>query len=284
MKKLKHSKYKNTGILFEMLVRKLTSETLSSNKITTVDIIKKYFGKNTELAKELYLYNALLKEQYKSEAQALDYIRTIKSTHSKLNQSVLKRQRYNLVKEISERFNFDDISKIHINNYKTLASIFMIFEYQETDNPKQLLECKNVILENGMIVEKKQQTKDLTLEAFQTQPKDVRLLTYKLMIDKFNEKYSNNLDESQKQLLNKYITNVNDTNALKEYVQTIIPVIKKDLANQSKIITDKVTQIKVKKLSEMLCTVENMKTIKESHILSLLRYFDLIRELKEMHK
>jgi hypothetical protein len=194
MKKLKHSKYKNTGILFEMLVRKLTSETLSSSKTTTVDIIKKYFGKNTELAKELYLYNALLKEQYKSEAQALDYIRTIKSTHSKLNQSLLKRQRYNLVKEISDRFNFDDISKIHINNYKTLASIYMIFEYQETDNPKQLLECKNVILENGMIVERKQQPKDLTLETFETQPKDVRLLTYKLMIDKFNEKYSKNLD------------------------------------------------------------------------------------------
>jgi hypothetical protein len=283
MKKLKHSKYKNTGILFEMLVRKLTSETLSSSKTTTVDIIKKYFGKNTELAKELYLYNALLKEQYKSEAQALDYIRTIKTTHLKLNQSLLKRQRYNLVKEISERFNFDDISKIHINNYKTLASIYMIFEYQETDNPKQLLECKNVILENGMIVERKHQSKDLTLEAFESQPKDVRLLTYKLMIDKFNEKYSKNLDESQKQLLNKYITNVNDTNALKEYVQTVIPAIKKDLSNQAKLITDKVTQIKVQKLSEMLCTVENMKTIKESHILSLLRYFDLVRELKEMH-
>ncbi len=283
MKKLKHSKYKNTGILFEMLVRKLTSETLSSNKTVTVDIIKKYFGKNTELAKELNLYNALLKEQYKSEAQALDYIRTIKSTHSKLNQSLLKRQRYNLVKEISDRFNFDDISKIHINNYKTLASIYMIFEYQETDNPKQLLECKNVILENGMLVERKQPTKDLTLETFETQPKDVRLLTYKLMIDKFNEKYSNNLDESQKQLLNKYITNVNDTNALKEYIQVIIPEIKKDLANQAKLITDKVTQIKVQKLSEMLCTVENMKTIKESHILSLLRYFDLVRELKGMH-
>jgi len=284
MKKLKHSKYKNTGILFEMLVRKLTSETLSSNKTTTVDIIKKYFGKNTELAKELYLYNALLKEQYKSEAQALDYIRTIKSTHSKLNQSLLKRQRYNLVKEISDRFNFDDISKIHINNYKTLASIYMIFEYQETDNPKQLLECKNVILENGMIVERKQQPKDLTLETFETQPKDVRLLTYKLMIDKFNEKYSKNLDESQKQLLNKYITNVNDTTALKEYIQTIIPKIKKDLASQAKLIVDPATQIKVSKLSEMLCTVENMKTIKESHVLSLLRYFDLVRELKEMHQ
>ena len=263
MKKLKHSKYKNTGILFEMLVRKLTSETLSSNKSVTVDIIKKYFGKNTELSKELQLYNALLKEQFKSEAQALDYIRTVKSTHDKLSQSVLKRQRYNLVKEISERFNFDDISKIHINNYKTLASIYMIFEYQETDNPKQLLECKNVILENAILSSKpKHVEKDVVIESFESQPKEVRLLAYKMLVDKFNEKYS----------------------ALKEYVEVIIPSIKKELFNQAKTITDKATQIKVQKLSEMLCTVENMKTIKESHVLSLLRYFDLIRELKEIHK
>ena len=284
MKKLKHSKYKNTGILFEMLVRKLTSETLSSNKSVTVDIIKKYFGKNTELSKELQLYNALLKEHFKSEAQALDYIRTVKSTHDKLNQSILKRQRYNLVKEISERFNFDDISKIHINNYKTLASIYMIFEYQETDNPKQLLECKNVILENSIVSAKGKvvEQKNTVIETFESQPKEVRLLAYKMLVDKFNEKYSV-LDESQKQLLNKYITNVNDTKALKEYVEVIIPRIKKELSNQSKSITDKATQIKVQKLSEMLCTVENMKTIKESHILSLLRYFDLIRELKEIH-
>jgi hypothetical protein len=283
MKKLKHSKYKNTGILFEMLVRKLTSETLSSNKSVTIDIIKKYFGKNTELSKELQLYNALLKEQFRSEAQALDYIRTVKSTHSKLNQSLLSRQRYNLVKEISDRFNFDNISKIHVNNYRTLASIYMIFEHDETDNPKQLLECKNVILNNGMMVERKQVQIDPVLESFEKQPKDVRLLTYKLLVDKFNEKYSNNLDESQKQLLNKYIINVNDTSALKEYIQTVIPKIKKDLASLAKLITDPATQIKVSKLSEMLCTVENMKTIKESHVLSLLRYFDLVRELKEMH-
>jgi hypothetical protein len=265
-----------------MLVRKLTSETLSSNKTVTVDIIKKYFGKNTELSKELQLYNALVKEQFRSEAQALDYIRTVKSAHSKLNQTVLKRQRYNLVKEISEKFVFDNMSKMHINNYRVLASINMIFEHDETDNPRQLLECKNAILQHAMITEKVKPTKDPVLESFESQPKDVRLLSYKLLVDKFNEKYSG-LDESQKQLLNKYITHVNDTAALKEYVQVVIPAIKKDLAQQSKHISDKATQIKVQKLSEMLCTVENMKTIKESHILSLLRYFDLVRELKEMH-
>jgi hypothetical protein len=283
MTKLKHSKYKNTGILFEMLVRKLTSETISSDKTVTVDIIKKYFGKNTELAKELQLYNALLKEQFRSEAQALDYIRTVKSAHNKLNQSLLRRQRYNLVKEISDQFGFDNASKIQINNYKTLASIYMIFEHDETANPKQLLECKNVILRNGLMHEAKPASdRDPVVEAFKKQPEEVRLLTYKLMIDKFNDKYSG-LDESQKRLLNKYITNVNDTAALKEYVEVEIPSIKKQLSEQAKQITDAATRIKVQKLSEMLCTVENMKSIKESHILSLLRYFDLLKELKGLH-
>ena len=282
MKKLKHSKYKNTGILFELLVRKLTSETLSSNKSVTIDIIKKYFGKNTELSKELHLYNSLIKEQFRSEALGLDYIRTIKATYDTLNQSVLKRQRYNLIKEISEKFIFDNMAKTHITNYKVLASAYIIFEYAETDNPKQLMECKSAILANGLQGKKLVERKDPVIESFESQTKDIRLLTYKLIIDKFNEKYSG-LDESQKQLLNKYIVNVNDTVALKDYIQIIIPEIKTQLSEQAKQITDKATKIKVKKLSEMLCTVENMKTIKESHVLSLLRYFDLVRELKEMH-
>ena len=284
MKKLKHSKYKNTGILFEILVRKLTSETLSSNKTITVDIIKKYFGRNTELAKELQLYNALSKEQqFKTDAHGLDYIRMIKESYKKLNQTTLKRQKYNLVKEISEKFVFNDIAKIHIPNYKNMASIYTLFEYEESDNPKQIMECKNVILNTGLIVERAHVKQDELLESYQSQPKDVRLLAYKLLVDKFNEKYSI-LDESQKQLLNKYITNVNDTTALKRYVEQVVPKIKTELYNQSKLVSDKATKIKVQKLSEMLCTVENMKTIKESHILSLLRYYDLLKELKGLHQ
>jgi hypothetical protein len=282
MKKLKHSKYKNTGILFEMLVQKLTSETLSSNKSITIDIIKKYFGKNTELSKELQLYNALIKEQHKTEARALDFIRTVKDTHKKLNQTVLTRQKYNLVKEISENFVFENMSKIHIGNYKALASIYMLFEYDETDNPKQIMECKNVILENVLLHDRNKSTKDPILEAFEQQDKDVRLLTYKFLIDKFNTKYSSTLSESQKQLLNKYITNVNDTEALREYVQKIIPTIKKQLAASSKRIEDVVTKIKVEKLSEMLCNVESIKKLKESHILNLMRYMDLVDELNEV--
>ena len=283
MKKLKHSKYKNTGILFEMLVRKLTSETMSSDKTVTIDIIKKYFGKNTELAKELQLYNSIIKEQHKSEARALDYIRTIRESYNRLNQSVLKRQRYNLVKEISENFMFERVSKIHINNYKALASIYMLFEYKDLDNPKRLMECKNAVLEQTLTVNKIQPTKNIVIEEFSKQDNSTRLLTYKLMIDKFNDKYSV-LSESQKQLLNKYITNVNDTEALREYVSEVIPTLKARLADHVKHIDDKVTQIKVERLSEMLCNVETMKRLKESHIVSLMRYMDLIDELNRVHK
>ena len=283
MKKLKHSKYKNTAILFEILVRKLTSESMTSDKSITIDIIKKYFGKNTELSKELQLYNSLIKEQFTSEAKALDFIRTCKDVHIKLNKSLLKRQRYNLVKEISNNFVFDKISKIRINNYKTLASIYMLFEYEDKDNPKQLLECKSNIVDHVILTSKANTTKDKVIETFKNQNKDLRLLAYKMLVDKFNEKYSG-LNESQKDLLNQYITHVNDSESLKSYFETVIPNIKSQLQTESKKITDKVTKIKVNKLSEMLCNVETIKVIKESHVLTILRYYDLIKELKQVNK
>jgi len=281
MKKLKHSKYRNTGILFELLVRKLTSETMTSDKSLTIDIIKKYFGKNTELAKELQLYNNLIKEQYKSEAYALEFIRNVKDAHNKLNQSVLKRQRYNLVKEIQDNFVFENISKIHINNYKVLASVYMLFEHSESTNPKQLMECKSIIVENGM-PSGKLFKKDVVLEAYSKQSEDMRLLSYNLLIEKFNKKYGV-LSESQKDLLGQYITSVNDTDVFKTYIGKTIPQIKKQLKELASNVTDTTTKIKVEKLSEMLCSVENKKIIKESHVLSLLRYMDLVNELKQVN-
>ena len=283
MKKLKHSKYKNTGILFEMLVRKLTSETMTSDKSVTIDIIKKYFGKNTELAKEIKLYNAMLKEQFKSEAKALEYIRSLKEAYNRLNKSTLRRERYNLIKEISNNFKLNQISKIRVPNYKLLASAYIIFENDDADNPKQMMECKSNIVDS--IITERAQTqkqKDSVLEVFKAQPKDQRLLTYKLLIDKFNSKYSV-LDEGQKSLLNKYITNVNDTEVLKEYIQTIIPSIKHELKTHVSKIDDPATRIKVERLSEMLCDVENINVVKESHVLNLLRYFDLLKELNGVH-
>ena len=265
-----------------MLVRKLTSETMTSDKSLTLDIIKKYFGRNTELAKELQLYNNLIKEQYKSEAYALEFIRQITEARQKLNQSVLKRQRYNLVKEISKNFVFENISKTRINNYKVLASIYMLFEHSEASNPKQIMDCKTIIVEHGMPAKNNKITKDIVLESYSKQSEDLRLLSYNLLVEKFNKKYGM-LNESQKNLLGQFITSVNDTELFKQYIGKVIPKIKKNLKEHATAVTDKATKIKIEKLSEMLCSVENKKIIKESHVLSLLRYMDLVNELKQVH-
>lgn len=283
MKKIKHSKYKNTGILFEMLVRKLTSETLTSDKTIALDIIKKYFGKNTELAKELQLYNSVLKEQHKSEARALDYIAEAQKAYRKLNQSTLRRQKYNLVKEIQENFSFDSLANARIPNYKVLASTYLLFEYADQASVKQLAQCKDVILEHTLKDSVKQTETDELYEEFRKQTKDTRLLTYKLLVDKFNNKYTN-LSEAQKNLLKQYITHVNDTDSLKSYIKAEIPKIKRQLKEHVAKTADDVARIKIENLAEMLCNVENMKVIKESHVLSLLRYFDLVDELNRVHQ
>ena len=269
--------------MFEMLVRKLTSETLTSDKTIALDIIKKYFGKNTELAKELQLYNSVLKEQHKSEARALDYIAEAQKAYRKLNQSTLRRQKYNLVKEIQENFSFDSLANARIPNYKVLASTYLLFEYADQASVKQLAQCKDVILEHTLKDSVKQTETDELYEEFRKQTKDTRLLTYKLLVDKFNNKYTN-LSEAQKNLLKQYITHVNDTDSLKSYIKAEIPKIKQQLKEHVAKTADDVARIKIENLAEMLCNVENMKVIKESHVLSLLRYFDLVDELNRVHQ
>ena len=282
MKNLKHSKYKNTAILFEMLVRKLTSESMTSDKTTTVDIIKQYFGKNTELSKELQLYNSLIKEQVKSEAKALDFIRTCKSAHSTLNKSTLKRQRYNLVKTISEKFNFQKVSKIRINNYKTLASIYKLFEYAEVDNPKQLMESKDVIVDHLIINDTPKTEVDKIIETYKSQNKDLRLLSYTLLVDKFNEKYSN-LNESQRNLLREYINNLSNTNSLREFIDAEVMKIRKVLSKHLNTVDDKITKIKLTEAINHTETATGGTHVRDSHVVSLMRYYELVKELENVH-
>jgi len=64
MKKIKHSKFKNTGFIFELLVRQITSEIMSANKSVAEKILKEHFNSKKELSKELKLYQYLINEKY----------------------------------------------------------------------------------------------------------------------------------------------------------------------------------------------------------------------------
>ncbi len=280
MKKLKHSKFKNPAVLFELLVRQVASDTLNNKDSQALNIIKEYFGKNTELNKELGLYQTLLKEKFKSETHANSFINAVLTAHKKLNNSTINKQKYSLIREIKKTYVIEDFFQTRVNDYKLLASIYKIFEHSENENPADFINSKNSLCEHIITVPKETKVLVENKDDFKNQHKDIRLLSYKILIDKFNERYQG-LDIKQKTLLKSYINNVSNSNYLKEYIIPEITEIKKDIKSLSKNITSKVVTIKLNEVSNLLDRISNAPVIKDSYILAMLRYYELLKELKK---
>jgi hypothetical protein len=282
MKPLKHSKFKNTGVLFELLVRQVASDTLNNVDSKSIPILKKYFSKSTELAKELELYQTLVKERFANEEKAKALIEAVLSARVKLNQSALNRQKYNLIKEIKSTYVLEDFFKSKINNYKVLAAAFKLFEFSVADNPTEIITNKYTLIEH--ITSKQLQKTKLPVtevSAFTKQDKDVRLLAYKILVDKFNAKYSA-LNESQKNLLRQYINNVSDSSELRDFLTLESAHVRKALRSLTAKVSDKVTKIKLTEVTNLLKQIESTKSVKDSHVLNLLRYHELIKELNKI--
>jgi len=285
MKKIKHSKFKNTGILFEMLVRQVAADTMHGRRTKALPLIKKHFKTGTELGKELELYHTLQKEEFKTENNAQKFLQACVTARKALNESALRRQKYNLIKEISDKFIVENFFKSRVSNYTVLASIFKLFEYAEVDNPAQIVRSKSTLVEhvlrNALNNPIKKKSGKTIKETYSVQPKDVRLLSYKMLIDKFNDKY-NGLNQRQKNILREYINNVTNTVALKEFVQKEIPIIQKELTRSSARVGSKIVKIKLNEVNNMLTKISESAVIKDKDVLTMLRYYELIKELKNV--
>ena len=284
MKRVKHSKFKNTGILFELLVRQITLEVLNGDTTEKAKgIVREFFTQSTELNKELRLYELLLKEKYNSESRAEKFIDTINEAHNRIDQKKLQREKYNLIKTINETFNMDDFLSSPISNYKVLASIYKVFEAKRYDNydVKDVFNSKITLIENitskpTTLTETK---KDKVVEDYKKQDKDLRLLTYKILVETFNKKYSN-LDENQKRLLKEYINNLTNTTGFKTYMENEIPKIVKELKSIQTKVSDKVTKIKLAETISVLSKTKIGKSVSDNHVSSIMMSYELIKELK----
>jgi len=275
MNKLKHSKYKNTGVLFELLVRQIASDTLNEKNSSALSIIKKHFKNGSELNKELKLYQFLVKEKFDSDYKAGEFLNIILSERKKLNESLLKREKYNLIKAINERFSTSDFFKYRVNNYKSLASIYKLFENTESVSPKEWVDCKTVILEN--VTKKVKPTKEVTTDEYTKESKDVRLLAYKFLVDKFNDKYKV-LTTEQKSVLRNYINNIDNSDNLKRFILRETNKLKNEFSKVK--VSDKVYSIKLKEVIGLIDNLSNSKIVSETQALGLLRYYQLLNELK----
>ena len=289
MKKIKHSKFKNTGFLFELLVRQITSEVMSSSKSVAEKLLKEHFNSKQELSKELKLYQYLINEKYNSESKAEQFINTILEARKKIDEKKLTKEKYNLIKEIKETYNLDEFIKSPISNYKTLASIYKIFETVVTDTqyePTDIVSARFTIAENiinSSIQNKDVKLKDAVLEEYRKQDDDLRAVSYKLLVESFNNKYSN-LTNDQKGLLREYINNINNTGKLNEYVSNEVTKLVDGLKEVGSKISDKVTKIKLAETIANIRKIKSVKKIKEQHLSAMMMTYELLKELKESIK
>ena len=289
MKKIKHSKFKNTGFIFELLVRQITSEIMSNNKSVAEKILKEHFNSKKELSKELKLYQYLVNEKYNSESKAEQFINTILEARKRLDETKLTREKYNLIKEIKETYNLDEFIKSSISNYKTLASIYKIFETVtsgEQFDPTDIVSSRFTIAENiinSSIENKDVKIKDAVLEEYRKQDEDLRAVSYKLLVESFNNKYKN-LNNEQKSLLREYINNINNTGKLNEYVGNEVTKLVDSLKEVGSKISDKVTKIKLAETISNVKKIKSVKKIKEQHLSAMMMTYELLNELKESLK
>ena len=277
-KKMKHNKIKNTGILFELLTRQITVDLMESDSSKAVNIVKKYFKSGTHLGKEYELYKILTETKYTTESRAEALIDAVMSSRKKLSNSSIKREKYNLIKEIRDSYDEKDFFNTKINNYKVLASIYNLFEHKEQSiAPDKYVATKYTIVEN-ITADSKSSKTNKTYDYLKKQEKDLRMLAYATLVEKFNKKYSN-LTEKQKTLIKEYINNISNTNKLREYVDSEVEEVKDTLKSQIKKVDDKVTQIKLTEVMNQIDGLKKGKVVSDKQVVSMMRYYQLIGEI-----
>ena len=282
MRKVKHNKIRNTGLLFEFLLRQITSDVLNKDQNSkAVSIVKQRFNENTELGKELALYNILITKKFQSDSKADYFINEVMKTRSDLNNSTLRREKYNLIKEIQSNYNLQKFTSSKVPNYKVFASIYKLFEYN-TLSPDEKTESFFNIVEHVTTVDN-----NLRLsETVRTLPddEDLRILTYRTLLEKFNQKYTK-LSGAQKNLLREYINNISNTNSLKDTLIQIVKELKQDLKTHSKNLKDKVVKIKMtealKSINEFCGLNDKSDVVKDEYVIQTMRYLELLKESKK---
>lgn len=282
--KIKHSKYKNTGILFELLVRQIASDTVSGKDSAAIGVVKKFFNKS-ELTKEHKLYQALITSKALSEGKAESLINSVLDISSRLNKTALRKEKYNLIKEIRSHYDIEEFFKAKISNYSQLAAVSNLIEAHgslEFIEPSQVIDNKVTLLEH--ITRKEvnvEEVKDRVLEEYSKMDTGTRILAYRMLLEKFNEKYST-LSQAQKSVLKEYINNITNTVKLREFVNEQYATIKKALTELTPSVTDKTVQIKLNEVITLLNPLDKNQNVKDENIISLLQYHQLVAELKSV--
>ena len=283
--RIKHSKYKNTGLIFELLVKQIAADTLDKKNSKAVEILKKYFTGRTALVREFKLYEFVLKNKTVSQHKAESIVSTIIEVSRNIDKDKLKKQKYSLIKEVKNNYNIKEFFSISVKDYKPLAALFCLMEaHKVTDviDPNFLVDNKTTILEHlTRETQNKKQVRDTLIEEYSKYDKDLKLLTFKILLEKFNSKYGSLLPE-QKNMLREFITSVDSSTRLRNVVNVELKKLKVIIQKLKESVKDDIVSIKLQEVAKTIQPVPNTKRVTDDHLVNIMQYYELVQELKDL--
>ena len=283
--RIKHSKYKNTGLIFELLVKQIAADTLDKKDSRAVEILKKYFTGRTALVREFKLYQFVLKNKTVSQHKAESIVSTIIEVSRNIDKDKLKKQKYSLIKEVKNNYDVKEFFSISVKDYKPLAALFCLMEaHKVTDviDPNFLVDNKTTILEHlTRETQNKNQVRDTLIEEYSKYDKDLKLLTFKILLEKFNSKYGSLLPE-QKNMLREFITSVDSSTRLRNVVNEELKKLKVIIEKLKESVKDDIVSIKLQEVAKTIKPVPNTKRVTDDHLVNIMQYYELVQELKDL--
>ena len=283
--RIKHSKYRNTGLIFELLVKQIASDTLNNRDSAAVKVIKNHFTGKTALVREFKLYEFIVKNRQVTQLKAETILSTITEISRKIDQTLLKKQKYALISDIKESYDLNEFFAIQTPDYKALASLYCLLEAQNNNNvidPQYLVNYKSTLLEH--LTTQKQNAndvKDTLIEEYSKYDKDLKLLTFKILLEKFNDTYKDLLPE-QKNILKEFITSVNSQTRLRNLVNKELIKISTSVNKLTERVQDEVVKIKLEEVVKSIKPLSNKERINDNHLVNLMQYYDLVNELNSL--
>lgn len=281
--RIKHSKYKNTGLIFELLVKQIAADTLDKRESAAVSILKKFYTGKTALVREFKLYEFILKNKSVSQSKAESIVSTIIEVARNINHNTLKKQRYSLIKEIKENYDIEDFFSISVKDYKPLAALYCLMEaHKITDlvDPNVLVDNKTTLLEHlTKASQNKNDVRDTLIEEYSKYDKDLKLLTFKILLEKFNSKYGTLLPQ-QKNILKEFITSVDSSARLRKVVNEELVKLSKAISDLKDSVKDDIVAIKLQEIVKTIKPVAKTKRVTDDHLVNIMQYYELIEELK----
>lgn len=284
--RIRHSKYKNTGLIFELLVKQITADTLERKDSPALQILKKFYAGKSPLGKEYKLYEFVMKNNKVPQAKAESILSSVIDISKTVNEESLKKQKYELIKEIKAHYSIENFFSIKVENYTTLAALYCLLEsYKMKDTPDiaAVVENKNTLLEHLTGISRKDinQNSDKLLEEYSNYDKDLRLLTFKILLEKFNSKYVDLLPE-QKNILREFINSVDSSTKLRDLVNQEYVTIRKHITESSREIGDSITKIKLAEIIKTIAPIPKGKRVGDSQLVNLMQYYELVNELRSI--